>query len=127
MCLVQVAADPHHQHAGPAPVRRGPQPGPQHDRVLHPQLQRGAADPLLGEERGRLLDNCIWLTVIIVQVFDNNWHKLHFGVFRDKVVLYVNCQPVGEEPLQVRILGCDWLMAAVLSCDWCRWWTAGST
>ena len=63
----------------------------------------------------------------VIQVFDNNWHKLHFGVFRDKVVLYVNCQPVGEEPLQVRILGCDWLMAAVLSCDWCRWWTAGST
>ena len=67
------------------------------------------------------------MTVVIVQVFDNNWHKLHFGVFRDKVVLYVNCQPVGEEPLQVGILSCDWLMAAVLSCDWCRWWTAGST
>ena len=70
-------------------------------------------------------------------MFDNNWHKLHFGVFRDKVVLYVNCQPVGEEPLQVGILSCDWLVAAVLSCDWlvaavlscdwCRWWTAGST
>lgn len=35
------------------------------------------------------------------QVFDNEWHKLHFGVWRDKVVLYVNCEPVGEEPLQV--------------------------
>jgi hypothetical protein len=34
-------------------------------------------------------------------VFDNEWHKLHFGVFRDKVVLYVNCEPVGEEPLQL--------------------------
>ena len=34
-------------------------------------------------------------------MFDNDWNKLHFGVFRDKVVLYVNCQPVGEEPLQV--------------------------
>ena len=60
-------------------------------------------------------------------MFDNNWHKLHFGVFRDKVVLYVNCQPVGEEPLQVGIPSYDWLVAAVLSCDWCRWWTAGST
>ena len=39
--------------------------------------------------------------IFISQVFDDNWHKLHFGVFRDKVVLYVNCQPVGEEPLQV--------------------------
>merc|ERR1740131_282442 len=35
------------------------------------------------------------------EVFDNDWHKLHFGVFRDKVVLYVNCEPVGEEPLQL--------------------------
>ena len=35
------------------------------------------------------------------QVFDNEWHKLHFGVWRDKVVLYANCEPVGEEPLQV--------------------------
>merc|ERR550519_2717480 len=35
------------------------------------------------------------------EVFDNEWHKLHFGVFRDKVVLYVNCEPVGEEPLQL--------------------------
>ena len=34
-------------------------------------------------------------------MFDDGWHKLHFGVFRDKVVLYVNCQPVGEEPLQL--------------------------
>lgn len=36
-----------------------------------------------------------------IQVFDKEWHKIHFGVYRDKVVLYVNCQPVGEEPLQV--------------------------
>ena len=34
-------------------------------------------------------------------MFDSEWHKLHFGVWRDKVVLYVNCEPVGEEPLQV--------------------------
>ena len=44
-----------------------------------------------------------WINVSIIyfQVFDDGWHKLHFGVFRDKVVLYVNCQPVGEEPLQL--------------------------
>ena len=35
-----------------------------------------------------------------MQVFNDEWHKLHFGVFRDRVVLYVNCQPVGEQPLQ---------------------------
>lgn len=35
------------------------------------------------------------------KVFDSEWHKLHFGVFRDKVVLYVNCEPVGEQPLQL--------------------------
>ena len=33
-------------------------------------------------------------------MFDSEWHKLHFGVFRDRVVLYVNCEPVGEQPLQ---------------------------
>merc|ERR1719341_763358 len=37
----------------------------------------------------------------VPQVFDTEWHKLHFGVFRDKVLLYVNCEPVGEEPLQL--------------------------
>merc|ERR550519_185634 len=34
------------------------------------------------------------------EVFNDEWHKLHFGVFRDRVVLYVNCEPVGEQPLQ---------------------------
>ena len=37
----------------------------------------------------------------VPQVFDTEWHKLHFGVFRDKVLLYVNCEPIGEEPLQL--------------------------
>ena len=37
----------------------------------------------------------------VPQVFDTEWHKIHFGVFRDKVLLYVNCEPVGEEPLQL--------------------------
>ena len=47
---------------------------------------------------------CCMIDLSDIQVFDNNWHKLHFGVFRDKVVLYVNCQPVGEEPLQVTMM-----------------------
>ena len=32
----------------------------------------------------------------VPQVFTDEWHKIHFGVFRDKVVLYVNCQPVSD-------------------------------
>ena len=28
------------------------------------------------------------------QVFTDEWQKIHFGVYRDRVVLYVNCQPV---------------------------------
>ena len=28
------------------------------------------------------------------------WQKIHFGVFRDKVLLYTNCQRVGEKPLE---------------------------
>ena len=34
------------------------------------------------------------------EVFTNEWHKIHFGVFRDRVVLFVNCQPVGEKPME---------------------------
>ena len=36
-----------------------------------------------------------------MQVFNTDWHKIHFGVYRDRVVLYVNCEPVGEQPLEV--------------------------
>ncbi|KAJ3637240.1 hypothetical protein MTP99_000714 [Tenebrio molitor] len=25
-------------------------------------------------------------------IFDRNWHKMHFGVFRERVVLYLDCQ-----------------------------------
>lgn len=34
-------------------------------------------------------------------VFTDEWHKIHFGVFRESVVLYVNCQPVGEKPMDI--------------------------
>jgi hypothetical protein len=34
--------------------------------------------------------------MVSIQVFDSEWHKLHFGVFRERVVLYVNCEPVGK-------------------------------
>ena len=34
------------------------------------------------------------------EVFTDEWHKIHFGVFRDRVVLYVNCNPVGEKPME---------------------------
>ena len=36
------------------------------------------------------------MTWDVPQVFTDEWHKIHFGVFRDKVVLYVNCQPVRD-------------------------------
>lgn len=35
-------------------------------------------------------------------MFDKNWHKIHFGVFRDRVTLYVDCEYRGEHPLEVR-------------------------
>ena len=35
------------------------------------------------------------------QVFTKEWHKIHFGVFRDRVTLFVNCQPVGEKPMEI--------------------------
>lgn len=36
------------------------------------------------------------------QVFDKNWHKLHFGVHRDQVVLYVDCEHTTTERLEPR-------------------------
>lgn len=36
------------------------------------------------------------------QVFDKNWHKLHFGVHRDQVVLYVDCEHMATERLEPR-------------------------
>ena len=41
------------------------------------------------------------LTWEMKEVFTNDWHKIHFGVFRESVVLYVNCQPVGEKPMDI--------------------------
>lgn len=35
-------------------------------------------------------------------IFDRNWHKLHFGVFYDRVVLYVDCKQVGVKMLEPR-------------------------
>ena len=34
-------------------------------------------------------------------MFTDEWHKIHFGVFRESVVLYVNCVPVGEQAMDV--------------------------
>lgn len=36
--------------------------------------------------------NIISLKPIIYQVFDRNWHKIHFGVSRERALLYVDCQ-----------------------------------
>lgn len=32
------------------------------------------------------------IIITCFQVFDRNWHKIHFGVSRDSVLLYVDCQ-----------------------------------
>lgn len=36
------------------------------------------------------------------KVFDKEWHKVHFGVHRERVVLYVDCEFSEELPLDVR-------------------------
>lgn len=36
------------------------------------------------------------------QVFDRGWHKVNFGVFKDKLVLNVDCEFVGMEDLKPR-------------------------
>ena len=41
------------------------------------------------------------LTWEVPQVFTDEWQKIHFGVYRDKVVLYVNCQPVSYINIQL--------------------------
>lgn len=35
-------------------------------------------------------------------MFDKEWHKVHFGVHRERVVLYVDCEFSEELPLDVR-------------------------
>ncbi|XP_050425477.1 collagen alpha-1(IX) chain-like isoform X3 [Adelges cooleyi] len=35
-------------------------------------------------------------------IFDSNWHKLHFGVFYERVVLYIDCKQVGVKILEPR-------------------------
>ena len=38
----------------------------------------------------------------VLQVFDKEWHKVHFGVHRERVVLYVDCELSEELPLDIR-------------------------
>lgn len=33
-------------------------------------------------------------------MFDKSWHKLNFGVFKDKLVLHVDCEHIGTEKLK---------------------------
>lgn len=35
-------------------------------------------------------------------MFDRNWHKIHFGVYRDKVSLFVDCKDMREKPMEPR-------------------------
>lgn len=35
-------------------------------------------------------------------MFDKNWHKIHFGVFHDHVVLYTDCVQLSSERLARR-------------------------
>lgn len=36
------------------------------------------------------------------KVFDKNWHKIHFGVYQEQVVLYVDCEETTMERLEPR-------------------------
>lgn len=36
------------------------------------------------------------------QVFDKNWHKIHFGVYHQRLFLYVDCKEIGSEQLEPR-------------------------
>ncbi|XP_066139127.1 collagen alpha-1(IX) chain-like [Euwallacea fornicatus] len=36
------------------------------------------------------------------KIFDKNWHKIHFGVYRDRVSLFVDCKDLYEKPLELR-------------------------
>lgn len=38
----------------------------------------------------------------VKQIFDKNWHKLHFGVFYDRVVLYIDCKQIDVKLLESR-------------------------
>uniref|UniRef100_A0A2S2PZ16 Collagen alpha-1(XXI) chain n=1 Tax=Sipha flava TaxID=143950 RepID=A0A2S2PZ16_9HEMI len=74
------------------------------------------------------------VTFEAINIFDRNWHKIHFGVFYDRVLLYVDCKQNGVRLLDpkgtVNIFGntslltnTDYQTAAVdvqwvtLSCD----------
>ncbi|KAF6200105.1 hypothetical protein GE061_006406 [Apolygus lucorum] len=35
-------------------------------------------------------------------VFDRSWHKIHFGVYEDRVTLHVDCQLIGSLPVRSR-------------------------
>ncbi|KAK2577988.1 hypothetical protein KPH14_008418 [Odynerus spinipes] len=36
------------------------------------------------------------------QAFDKNWHKIHFGVVKNSVTLYVDCEHIGTENVKSR-------------------------
>lgn len=44
--------------------------------------------------------NKIWF--FIKQVFDKAWHKLHLGIFKDKLVLYIDCEYIGTANVHSR-------------------------
>ena len=45
----------------------------------------------------RNLQTLVWE---MPEIFNTEWNKIHFGVFRDRVMLYVNCNQVGEQPME---------------------------
>ena len=47
----------------------------------------------------RTIQTLVW---DVPHVFTDEWHKIHFGVFKDKVVLYVNCQPVSNDQIGIK-------------------------
>lgn len=47
-------------------------------------------------------DSVVFNSFFLNKVFDQNWHKIHFGVHRERVVLYVDCEFSEELPLDIR-------------------------
>ena len=38
----------------------------------------------------------------LYQIFNREWHKIHFSVTRDNVEMYIDCKPIAAQPLPPR-------------------------
>lgn len=40
------------------------------------------------------------LAYILEQIFDKNWHKIDIGAFKDRLVIYIDCEYVGTQDVK---------------------------